>query len=38
MSTYKFIIGYIVVSTALMVILNKLNMEGLLRKTLAPPP
>ena len=35
MNTYKFIIGYIVVSTALMVFLNKLNMEVLI--TLAPP-
>ena len=37
MNTYKFIIGYIVVSTALMVFLNKLNMEGV-DETLAPPP
>ena len=36
MNTYKFIIGYIVVSTALMVILNKLNMEGV-DETLAEP-
>lgn len=37
MNTYKFIIGYIVVSTALIVFLNKLNMEGV-DETLAPPP
>lgn len=36
MNTYKFIIGYIVVSTALMLILNKLNMEGV-DETLAEP-
>lgn len=36
MNTYKFIIGYIVVSTALMVILNKLNIEGV-DETLAEP-
>lgn len=36
MNTYKFIIGYIVVSTALMMFLNKLNIEGV-DKTLAPP-
>lgn len=37
MNTYKFIIGYIVVSTALMVFLNKLNIEGV-DETLAEPP
>lgn len=36
MSNYKFIIGYILVSTALMVFLNKLNIEGV-DETLAAP-